>query len=321
VLVLDAAAVRAHLTPKVARVAVEAAFRELRDPATHQPVRTAVDAPAVPGLTLLKPAAVTGAYGIKVASLFPDNAARGLDLVQGFVALLDPETGVLEALLDGAAVTELRTAAASAVATDVLARQDASRLGLIGSGVQARSHLLALREVRRLEQVLVWSPVGAPELAAWATSHDVEVMVAASAEEVVRRSDVVCTVTTSPSPVLLGAWLQPGTHVNAVGAFRPRERELDGAAVARATVVVDMRESAAAEAGALLLAQEEGLIGADHVAAELTDVLCGRHPGRTAHEETTVFSSTGLAVQDVAAARAAVEAARAAGAGVEVAFP
>lgn len=320
-LVLDARAVRAHLTPTVARAAVEAAFRELREPTAHQPVRTAVDAPSVPGLTLLKPAAVSGAYGMKVASLFPGNAARGLDLVQGFVALLDAETGVLEAVLDGASVTELRTAATSALATDLLARKDASRLGLVGSGVQARSHLLALREVRPLEQVLVWSPEGAPEMAAWARSHEVEVSVAGSAEEVVRGSDVVCTVTTSPTPVLLGAWLEPGTHVNAVGAFRPRERELDGAAIARATVVVDMRESAAAEAGALLLAEEEGLIKADHVAAELTDVLLGRHPGRISDEEITVFSSTGLAVQDVAAARAVVEAARAVGAGAEVAFP
>jgi len=318
VLVLDGRAVRALLTPKLARTAVEGAFRALREEATVQPVRTQVTPPG--GVTLLKPAAVDGAFGLKVASLFAGNAARGIAVVQGFVALLD-DTGVLDAVLDAAAVTEIRTAAASAVATDALARRDASRLGILGSGVQARGHLLALREVRSFDQVLVWSPSGAPGLVSWAAEQGIAITVAPDAEAVVRGSDVVCTATSSASPVLLGEWLAHGTHVNAVGAFRPRERELDGPAVARATVVVDMRESAAAEAGAILLAQQEGLIGPEHVVAELTDVLVGRHPGRTSEDEITLFSSTGLAVQDVAAASATVAAARTAGAGVEVPFP
>jgi ornithine cyclodeaminase/alanine dehydrogenase-like protein (mu-crystallin family) len=318
VLVLDGQAVRAHLTPSLARSSVEAAMRSLRDATSHQPARVLVDAPGVPGVSLIKPAAAAGGYGMKVASLFPGNVERGVPVIQGFVVLLDPETGAVDALLEAASVTELRTAATSAVATDVLARRGPAHLGLLGSGVQARSHLLALREVRDVEQVRVWSRNGTDAFVAWAKEQGIDVVGAATAEEVVRDSDLVCACTSSPSPVLEGDWLVPGTHVNAVGAFRPTERELDGRAIARATVVVDMLESAALEAGAVLLAQQEGLIDADHLAGELTDVLQGRHPGRTSDDEITVFASTGLAVQDVAAARAVVAAAREAGAGVEV---
>jgi ornithine cyclodeaminase/alanine dehydrogenase-like protein (mu-crystallin family) len=274
----------------------------------------------VPGLTLLKPAAIGDAYGLKVASLFPGNTALSLAPVQGFVALLDPRTGTHDAIVDAAAVTEIRTAAVSAVATDLLAREDARALGLLGSGAQARSHLLALSEWRSLDCVRVWSPHGAEAFVTWAKEQGVDVRADAGPEEVVRSSDIVCTLTTSSTPVLRGAWLQPGTHVNAVGAFRPTDRELDADAIARATVVVDDRAAAAAEAGAILLAQQEGAIGDDHVTTDLSGVLLGAHRGRTRDDEITVFASTGLAIQDVATARALVEVARAVGAGHEVSF-
>lgn len=316
-LVLDAADVRRYLTPEVAYAAVESAFRSLRDDETQQPVRTHL--PQREGVTLVKPAVVQGTTGLKVASAFPGNPARGLPLISGFVVLLDPETGELDALMDGAAVTELRTAATSALATDLLARPDACRLGVLGAGVQARSHLAALHASRSLEQALAWAPSGLAELVDWAAEQGIPLCAARDAEQVVRESDVVCTVTTSPVPVLQGAWLAPGTHVNAVGAFRPRERELDTATVQRARVVVDMHESAAEEAGAILIARDEGAVV--DVVAELSEVLAGTAKARTSDEDITVFCSTGLAVQDVAAARAAVAAARAAGAGVQVAFP
>ena len=316
-LVLDAADVRRHLTPQVAYAAVEAAFRSLRADTTQQPVRTQVV--TAEGVTLVKPAVVADCTGVKVVSVFPGNAARGLNLIQGFVVLLDPATGALDALLDGAAVTELRTAATSALATSLLARPDAARLGVLGAGVQARSHLQAMHASRRLERVLVWAPAGLDELLRWAAEHGLPVQVARDAEQVVRESDILCTVTTSPVPVLQGDWLRPGTHVNGVGAYRPHERELDTLTMQRARVVVDMHEAAAQEAGAILLARADG--AEVNVVAELAEVLTGRAPGRTSADEITVFSSTGLAVQDVTAARAAVTAARAAGAGVKVAFP
>lgn len=316
-LVLDAADVRRNLTPQVAFDAVEAAFRALREEATQQPVRTQVATAA--GVTLVKPAVVDDCIGVKVVSVFPGNATLGLDLIQGFVVLLDPTTGALVALLDGATVTEMRTAATSALATTLLARPDAVRLGLLGAGVQARSHLQAMHASRRLEQALVWAPAGLDELLYWAADHGLSVTPARNAEQVVRESDILCTVTTSPIPVLQGDWLAPGTHVNAVGAYRPNERELDSATMQRARVVVDMREAAADEAGAILLARADG--AEVDVVAELAEVLTGRAPGRTSADQITVFCSTGLAVQDVTAAQAAVTAARAAGAGVQVAFP
>lgn len=316
-LLLDADAVRRHLTPQVAYAAVEAAFRALRAGETQQPVRTQVA--SADGVTLVKPAAVLGDTGVKVVSLYPGNAERGLDLIQGFVVLLDPSTGVLDALLDGAAVTELRTGATSALATNVLARPDAVRLGVLGAGVQARSHLQAMHASRRLEQALVWAPTGLEELVGWAVDHGLPARAARDAEHLVRESDILCTVTTSPVPVLQGDWIAPGTHVNAVGAFRPHERELDTLTVQRARVVVDMYEASAEEAGALLLARAEG--AEVDVVAELTEVLLGCAAGRTSADDITVFSSTGLAVQDVTAARAAVAAARAAGGGLAVAFP
>jgi alanine dehydrogenase len=316
-LVLDASDVRRHLTPQVAYAAVEAAFRALRGDTTQQPVRTQLATSE--GVTLVKPAVVDGCTGVKVASLSRGNGTRGLDLIQGFVVLLDPATGVLDALLDGAAVTELRTAATSALATTLLARPDAALLGILGAGVQARSHLQAMHASRRLEQALVWAPSGLDELLRWAGDRGLPLQAATDAEQVVRESDILCTVTTSPVPVLQGDWLAPGTHLNAVGAFRPHERELDTVTMQRARVVVDMQEAAAEEAGAVLLARAEG--AEVNVVADLAEVLSGRASGRTCVDEITVFSSTGLAVQDVMAARAAVTAARAAGAGVQVAFP
>jgi alanine dehydrogenase len=191
--------------------------------------------------------------------------------------------------MDGRLITEVRTAAVSAVATEHLARADASVLAIIGSGVQARSHLEALRLVRYFRDVRVWSPRRA---AAFAEEHGVRA--AASAEEAVRGADVVVTATTSPTPVLLGEWLSPGAHINAVGAPRPDWRELDDEVLRRAKVYVDSREAAMKESG--------DVIAAGEVFAEIGEVAAGTKPGRQSDEEVTLFKSLGLAVEDVATA-------------------
>lgn len=244
--------------------------------------------------------------GVKVVTVFPGNHARGEETHLGSVLLFDSDLGKPLAILDASAVTAVRTAAVSALATRLLAREDASRLALLGSGTQARAHLAALREVRPLRQVRVWSlhPEKARRFAAEESArHGLPVEAAATAEEAVADADVVCTVTSSTEPVLAGSWLPPGAHVNAVGACTPFAREIDTDLVRHARVFVDCRESALAEAGDLLIPIREGAVGEDHIAGELGDLLLGLLPGRRSAEEITLFESLGLAVEDLAAAR------------------
>jgi ornithine cyclodeaminase len=244
--------------------------------------------------------------GIKVITVFPGNHERGEESHLGSVLLFEAEMGRPLAILDAAAVTAIRTAAVSALATRLLARQDAGDLALLGSGVQARSHLAALREVRPLRRVRVWSrhPESARRFAAEESErHGLSVQAVATAREAVEGADLVCTVTSAREPVLEGAWLAPGAHVNAAGACTPAARELDTDAMRRARLFVDRRESALAEAGDLLIPMRNGELGEDHIAGELGDLLLGRVPGRRAPEEITLFESLGLAVEDLAAAR------------------
>jgi ornithine cyclodeaminase/alanine dehydrogenase-like protein (mu-crystallin family) len=220
------------------------------------------------------------------------------------ILLFRPETGEPIVTMDGRLITEMRTAAASAVATKALARPDAAVLAILGSGVQARSHLEALRLVRPLREVRVWSPKNA---AAFAERHGVRA--AASAEEAVRGADVVVVATTSKTPVLSGAWLSPGAHVNTIGATRPDWRELDDEALARSKMFVDSREAARRESG--------DVIAGGKIAAEIGEVVSGTAPGRVSPEEITVFKSCGVAVEDVVSAdlvyRAALRSRAAAG--------
>jgi ornithine cyclodeaminase len=215
------------------------------------------------------------------------------------VLLHDGETGELRALLNASAITEIRTAAVSAVATRALARPDARVVAIVGAGVQARSHAEAMRAVLPAAEILGWS------------RRD-----GGTAEEVVRGADVVCTCTSSREPVLRREWLAPGAHVNAVGSSVPTARELDADTVAASRLFVDRRESAVNEAGDLLLAG----FGEEEIAAELGEVLIGTHPGRSAADELTVFKSLGLAVEDLAAAELVVRKARDQGVGTEVEF-
>jgi ornithine cyclodeaminase len=264
----------------------------------------------------------TGAFVLKAVCILPGNPARGLDAHQGLVTLFDGETGVPTAILDASAVTAVRTAAVTAVATGVLARPDAATLAVLGAGTQARAHLRALAGVRAFERVWVYAPTAAhaKEVADAATAAGLAgVTVAASAQAALHDADVVVTVTSAREPVLRREWLKPGAHLNAVGASSPRSREIDTATVAASALFCDSRESLRNEAGEFRLAIAEGLItGDEHVRAELGEVLAGTAAGRRDAGELTMFRSLGLAVEDLAAAQCAVAVAAQQGIGTEV---
>jgi ornithine cyclodeaminase/alanine dehydrogenase-like protein (mu-crystallin family) len=286
----------------------------------HQPLRSISKPEDAKGLLGLMPAHRAGErplYALKAVCVFPDNPSRGLDAHQGTVTLFDGSTGVPTAILDASAVTAIRTAAASALATRVLSREDSKELAILGSGVQGAAHLDALLTVRDFERVRVYSPTRANAERLAERSPAAEP--APSAEEAVRGADVVVTATNSSEPVLSRDWLGPGVHVNSVGASTPTFRELDSATVAACSLFPDSRESLANEAGEYQLAIREGAIaGDDHVKAELGEVVAGMHPGRESDAEMTLFRSLGLAIEDLAAADHAVASARRRGLGTEV---
>ncbi len=287
------------------------------------PLRSLMPLPGGRGILGMMPGmpASPEALGIKVVTVFPGNHGSAWDAHQGMVILFDPENGLPVGILDASEVTAIRTAAVSGVATRALAREDASELALLGSGVQARTHLEAMLLARPFERVRVWSP-SQEHREAFARRagerHGVRVEAAASAEQAVRGAHVVCTVTSARDPVLRGAWLAPGAHVNAVGSSVKSARELDAEAVARARLFVDRRESTLSEAGDFLMAAAEGAVDEGHILGELGDVLLGRLGGRRSPDEVTLFESLGLAVEDVAAASYTLERARARGMGTAV---
>jgi ornithine cyclodeaminase len=288
--------------------AMDGALRALAAGDARLPLRPVVTLPDGRGALAVMPAYLGGppAIGVKAITVFPGNHGTPLDSHQGAVLLFDAERGSLLALIDASSVTAIRTAAVSAVATRLLARADAGELALIGTGVQALSHLEALAQVRTLRRVRACSrdPRNVRAFQERAAERlGIRVEAAASAREAVLGADLVCTTTASRTPVLEGAWLAPGAHVNAVGASVKDARELDTEAVAGARLFVDRRESALAEAGDFLIPKAEGAVGDDHIRGEIGELLLGRLPGRQSHEEITLFKSLGLAVEDVAAAR------------------
>jgi ornithine cyclodeaminase len=254
-------------------------------------------------------------FSLKEIVVAPANRERGLDPHQGSVLLHDGETGELRALLDASAITEIRTAAVSALATRLLARPGGRRVAILGAGIQARSHVEAMRAVLERPAIRLWGPT--PERAS-ATAGELGVELAASVDEAVAEADVICTTTASREPVLALSQVGAGAHVNAVGSSVPTSRELDAALVAAASLFVDRRESTLAEAGDYLLAVEEAGIGPEHIRAELGELLVGTHPGRTSDDEITLFKSLGLGVEDLAAAELCVRRARERGRGTEV---
>jgi len=243
--------------------------------------------------------------GAKIISVFPDNYHRGLPSHQGVVALFDSTTGVVKAILDAQSITAIRTAATSAVATKALANVNASVLGMIGTGEQARSHLEAMLLARPIACVKAWGPsrdnlVGFRD--EMMERFEVPILLCTSAQDAVGDADIICTVTASKVPVVMGEWVKPGVHVNAVGACRPTERELDTALVTQSRFYVDSVESVTHESGDYLFPLQAGAIGRGHILGELGDLLLGNIPGRTSGTSVTVFKSLGIAVEDLAAA-------------------
>jgi ornithine cyclodeaminase len=302
---------------------MEEALKMLASGDVLLPLRTMMVLPGTHNLMGLMPSYLGGiqSLGVKVIAAFPTNQGTEYDSHQGVVLLFDAEHGLLQAIVDGTSVTAIRTAAVSAVATKILAREDAGDLAIIGAGTQASTHLAAMLSVRAIRRVRVYSDPteGAQRYANRESKrHGIEVEAMPTAETAVREADLICTVTTSDQPVLLGEWLRPGAHINAVGAFRPTTRELDTAAVVRSRMYVDRMEATLSEAGDFLIPKGEGAIGDDHIVGEIGQVLVGDVGGRRSPDEITLFKSLGIAIEDLASAHHILKKAAATGRGVWV---
>jgi ornithine cyclodeaminase/alanine dehydrogenase-like protein (mu-crystallin family) len=288
-LFLNEEQVRKHLRMTDLIPAMEKALIDFSTDKVTQPVRSIISIDPPGGFLGLMPAHTPDGLGLKAVTFYPSNAERGIPTHMATIFLVDPQTGTPLAIMDGRLITEMRTAAVSAAATKLLAPPDAKILTILGSGVQARSHVEALRLVRQFEKIRVWSPTierakqFAQEIGATAMS----------AEETVRSADVIVIVTSSKTPVLKGDWLKPGSHVNAIGACRPDWRELDDEAMQKNVVFVDSREGAMRESGDVILSGAK-------IYAELGETLAGKVPARAS--ETTIFKSLGMAVEDIASA-------------------
>lgn len=295
--------------------AMEEVLASLARDELYNPLRSVIRPPDTTTLLGLMPAHRTGpnaVYSLKTICIAAGNRARGLDSHQGFVALFDGETGQLRTLVNASAITAIRTAAVSAVATKLLARPGSTTLGILGAGTQGRSHLEAMRAVLPIERVKVWSrtPGSASEVG------DVEEV--ATPEEAARDVDVLVTATSASEPIVRREWLPDGVHINAVGSSIPTTRELDTATIVDAALYVDRRESTLNEAGDYLFPAAEGAIGPDHIRGELGELLIGSVEGRSSDSELTVFKSLGLAVEDLGAVELVLRRAEAEGGGVEV---
>jgi len=299
--------------------AMERAFRSLAAGDAFLPLRSVQPLTGERGWFAVMPAQLSGDFGLKAIAVVPANEGSSHDSHPGAVLLFDPSTGRLIGIMDASAITALRTAAVSGLATRLLARPGASELALVGAGTQARTHLLAMAAVRPLKDVRIWSRriLTVNAFVKWADGRW-PITVCESARQAVAGADIICTVTSSPTPVLEGAWLARGAHVNAVGASLRSTRELDTTAVERSTVFVDRAESALAESGDLLTARDGNMW--DGTMTELASVVTGAAPGRRSDEEITLFKSLGLAIEDLAAARALYEKARETGAGTWIDF-
>lgn len=284
---LDEDEVRGLLRMEELIPAMSGALRELSAGQVVQPIRLVLPVTEHKGFFGVMPAYSGGALGAKLVTFYPEN--KGIHTHHAMILLFRPETGEPLVTMDGRLITEMRTAAVSAVATDLLARADASVLAILGSGVQARSHLEALGIVRKFREVRVWSPRHSKE---FCQRHGLSA--AGSAEEAVRGADVIVVATAATTPVLMGEWISPGAHVNAVGATRPAWRELDDDLLRKARIYVESREAAMKESG--------DIIAAGQVFAEIGEVIAGSKNGREFDHEITLFKSVGVAVEDIAAA-------------------
>ncbi|MEP6778680.1 MAG: ornithine cyclodeaminase family protein [Gemmatimonadaceae bacterium] len=304
------------------------ALKSVTEGASILPLRTVIALPETRNAFASMPAVlgkgVSAAIGAKLITVFPGNDATPFDSHIGVVLLFDAKHGALQAVADASSITSIRTAAVSGLATRLLATENATELAILGAGVLAVTHLDAMLTVRPIKRVRVWSRSGsrAYDFATQArlNHENLEIVVCEQARDAVSGANVVCTVTSSREPVLEGAWLTPGTHVNAVGASIKTARELDSAAVKMSRLFADKRESLMAEAGDFLIPKSEGLIDDTHILGELGELVLNRVAGRTDENQITLFKSLGLAVEDVAALRHIYEKAKVANAGKEMAF-
>jgi len=284
---------------------MEKTLKELANGVAMQPLRQALPLGNANWLGIM-PSALSsrGVAGCKVISIFPQNHSKGLHSHQGVVLLFEAETGSLLAILDAISITSMRTAAVSAVATAALSRADSRVLSVLGAGVQARAHVEALRKVRDIREVRVWSPNPATcaKFATQVEQAELPVTVCSSSSEAVKNADIICAVSAATEPILFGKDLSPGVHINAVGACTPRNRELDTQAVAAARMFGDRMESVFAEAGDFLIPLSLGELPKEHLLGDLGDVLIGKLEGRTSAQDITLFKSLGLGIQDLASA-------------------
>jgi ornithine cyclodeaminase/alanine dehydrogenase-like protein (mu-crystallin family) len=307
---LSEADVRRVLTMPELIDAMEGALKAFSAGEVIQPVRTALEFNPRSFFAVM-PACDPAAnlVGAKLVTVVPDNAAQGLPSHQALIALFDRKDGSLLAILDGRYITEARTAAVSAVSARHLSWPEARKLAIIGSGVQAASHLEALPNVREFDEIRVWSP-NRVNVHAFVANAERTVVPMPTAEAAVRGADIVVLATSAVIPVLRDEWVASGTHVIAVGACRPSQREMEGALLRRAKIVVDSRAAAMVESGDILMAIGEGHITAESIHAELGEVVSGRKEGRKSREEITIFKSLGLAIEDVVSAGLAYRRAR-----------
>ena len=307
VLIINQEEVRQLLPINECMEVMAEALIALADGQAMNPLRQILQLPDKRGLLGIMPGYLEclNAVGLKVVSVFHNNKGTEHDSHQGAVLVFEAEHGCLKALVDASAVTAIRTAAVSGVATRLLAREDAEELAILGSGVQAHTHVNAMLAAREISRVRVWSP-NPDHVKTFVRNiprmQDIVVTHTENALEAVKGADIVCTTTSAREPVLMGDWLAPGAHINAVGSSIPLARELDTAAVAKSRLFVDRRESTLNEAGDFLIPKNEGIIGDHHIQGEIGEILTGQVAGRQSKEEITLFKSLGLAVEDIAAA-------------------
>jgi alanine dehydrogenase len=330
-LILTADEVQKALPMKDVIEAMKRAYASLSDGKAEVPLRTRLSVPPQDAVSLFMPAYVQtesgDALAIKVVSLFPKNPERerSLAFIQAAVLVLDAETGRTTALLEGSSLTAIRTGAGSGAAIDVLARPDSKVVAVFGAGAQGRTQLEAACSVRKIEKAWVFDPsIGRAESFAGEMAGKgpipKDLRVASSSEQAVSEADIICTATTSTTPVFADADLKPGTHISAIGSYTPEMQEVPAETVARALVVVDSRSATLAETGDLLRPMQDGLFGEEHIYAELGEILLGRKPGRKSPDQITYFKSVGVAVQDAIAAQLALQNAWSQRLGVEVNF-
>jgi ornithine cyclodeaminase/alanine dehydrogenase len=322
-LILSREQVQELLDMRAAIDAVESGLVEFSAGQAVMPVRVTTPVPAHGGVVLGMPAFLgqTNALGTKIVTVYKNNPARGLPTILAVVVVNDPETGKVEAIMDGGYLTAVRTAAASAVGTKYLARPESRTLGILGTGVQGFSHLWAMKEVSGVEEVVIYnrSADKAREFKRQNSERfGLPIEIAPNEQAVCRAADILVLATTAAEPIIRREWLKPGLHINAVGSHSPGARELDSATVAAARIVVDSREANLKESGDLLIPMSEGKISQDAFGDEIGEVAAGKKPGRRSPDEITIYKSVGIAIEDVATANLVLARARAQGVGTQV---